>query len=707
MKNPDIKYLFEPRSVAVIGASHHPDKIGYKFLENIIQGGYKGKLYPINPNGGEILGHKVYKDLKEIKGEIDIACIVIPAKYVFDAVKECADIGVKFVPIITSGFSEVGNIDEEKKIVAYARSKGTRILGPNIFGVYSSTSSLNSTFGPDNIKPGGVAIITQSGALGLSMIGKTSVENIGLSAIVSVGNKADIEEDELLAYLMNRDETKIILMYIEGVRNGEKLVSVLKKAATKKPIIVIKSGRSRRGAIAVASHTGSLAGSDQVFDDIMKQCGVLRAESIKDAFNWCKFFASAPLPKGRNTLIITNGGGIGVMAADACEKYDVELFDDASVLKAAFSNVTPDFGSLKNPVDLTGQATSNHYNLALEAALKSQHIDSVVALYCETAVFDSENLSAMIETNFKNFQKAGKPLIFSIFGGETVETSINALRKKGVPVFDDVYDAVSCLGSMETYVQHRAHFTEELADAEIDTIAIEKIAGKALSEGRSFLMANEGQELMKIAGVRIPQSLVAKDLDEAVKCAEKIGYPVVMKVVSKDILHKSDVGGVMLDLDNKEEIVDAYQVMMHNCKLRMPDAVIDGVEIVEMVRCGIEIIVGGRKDSRFGPTLMCGMGGIYVEVMNDVSFRAASLGRKEILEMIKDIKSYKLLLGARGDEKKDIDALVEAITKVGAIVRKCKSITDIEINPVAVYDQGKGIMAVDVRVLVSKTDNNQ
>jgi len=700
MNEPDIKLLFEPRSVAVIGASHHPDKIGYKLLENIIQGGYKGRVYPINPQGGEILGRKVYESIDKIPGEVDMACIVIPARFVYDAVKACADKGVKFCPIITSGFSEVGNIEEEKRIVEYANSKGMRILGPNIFGVYSAGASMNATFGPDNISPGGVAIITQSGALGLSMIGKTAVENIGLSAIVSVGNKADIDESELLEYLMERDETHVILMYIEGVRNGERLVESLKKATRKKPVIVIKSGRSKRGAIAVASHTGSLAGSDKVFDDIMRQCGVLRAESIRDAFNWCKFFATSPLPAGRNAVIITNGGGIGVMAADACEKYSVELYDDPHDLKSTFCNVTPDFGSTKNPIDITGQATSVQYNTALDAALKNKRIDSVIALYCETAVFDSENLVPMIEDNSAKYKKAKKPLIFSIFGGEKVENAISALRKDNVAVFDDVYEAVSCLGRIEDQLENISNKPDELADADIDVRAVGVVTKNALDSGRTFLLADECREIMKTTGIRMPRSIIARNIDEAVKCAKRIGYPVVMKVVSPDILHKSDVGGVVLDLDNDHEVADAYEAIMQNCKLRVPSALITGVEIVQMVRGGTEIIAGARIDEKFGPTLMCGMGGVYVEVMKDVAFRAASLDRREIIRMIKGLKSYALLLGARGDERRDIDALVDVVIKLGAMIRKCPSISDVEINPVAVYERGRGVLAVDVRILL-------
>jgi acetate---CoA ligase (ADP-forming) len=701
-KKPDIKYLFEPRSVAVIGASHEPAKIGFKVLENIIKGGFKGRIYPINPKGGEIMGLKVYKSINEVPGEIDIADICIPAKYVFDSVKECADAGVKFAPIITSGFSEIGNIEEEKKIVRYAKSRGMRVLGPNIFGVYSSVCSLNATFGPDRILPGGVAIITQSGALGLSMIGKTAVESMGLSAIVSVGNKADVSESELLEYLMAQKETRTILMYIEGVRKGEEMVRILKKATKRKPVIVIKSGRSKRGAIAVASHTGSLAGSDKVFDDIMRQCGALRAESIEDAFNWCKFFDTSSLPKGKNCVIITNGGGIGVMAADACEKYGIELYDDSSKLKKLFSRATPDFGSTKNPIDVTGGATSKEYELALSAALSSKDIDSVIALYCETAVFDAENLSRLIERNYRSYLKGGKPLVFSIFGGEAIERSIDDLRRKGVPVFDDVYQGVSCLGAMETYCNYIRNRAEKHAELPMDTNSIEDIASKALSDGRDFLLADECREVMRVAGVTTPKSKIAESIDQAVKFAREIGYPVVMKVVSKDILHKSDVGGVILGLESDREIIDAYQAIISSCKSHKPNAVIKGVEIAEMIKAGTEIIVGARKDAKFGPTIMCGMGGIYVEVMKDIAFRSVPLDRNEIISMIKEIKSYQILLGVRGEDKKDINALVDTIIRVASIIRRCKLISDIEINPVAVYEQGKGVRAVDVRVLLSK-----
>jgi acetyltransferase len=699
--NLNIKYLFEPESIAVIGAARDENKIGYKILKNILTGGYQGKIYPVNPQGGEILGLKASRNIEEVNGPVDVASIVIPAKFVYEAVKSCARKKVKYLTIISSGFSEIGNNEEERRIVSYANEHHMRILGPNIFGIYSAAASLNATFGSSGIIPGRVAIITQSGALGVAMIGKTTVENIGLSAIVSVGNKTDVDEADLLEYLVTDDHTKIVLMYIEGVRNGERLIQAVKMTTQKIPVVVIKSGRSERGAIAAASHTGSLAGSDEIFEAIMRQCGVLRAESVEEAFNWCKFLANTPFPSGENTVIVTNGGGIGVMATDACEKYGVKLYDDTAALKEAFSTVTPDFGSTKNPIDLTGQATSSHYNSALEKALKNREINSIIALYGETAVFDAKNLSSMIEENSRKFKEEKKPLVFSIFGGEKIENCLISLKRTDAAVYGDVYEAVSCLGSVYAYYHYLRERSDAIDQAEIDVQAITRVLEGALEEGRSFLLAHEGQAVMRAAGILIPRSIIARSLDEAVRGAEKIGYPVVMKVVSRDILHKSDAGGVALDIEDKNEVIDAYQAILRNSRAYKADAHIEGVEVSEMVTKGMETIIGARRDRTFGPMIMFGLGGIYVEVMKDVAFRALPINRKEILSMVKEIRAYPLLLGVRGEEKKDLDAVVDTIIRVGTILQKCDRISDIEINPLMVYEHGMGVKAVDVRILLA------
>ncbi|MDD4307415.1 MAG: acetate--CoA ligase family protein [Thermoplasmata archaeon] len=705
MELADIKYLFEPRAVAVIGASQEKNKVGCKLMENLMALDFKGKIYPVNTKGGEIYGMKVHTDINDIGGPVDMAVIVIPAKFVYSAVESCGRKGVKFLVIITSGFSEVGNLAEERKIVEYAHAHGMRVLGPNIFGIYSGKVGLNATFGPRDINRGNVAIITQSGALGIAMIGKTATENIGLSAIVSVGNKADIEEAELLEYLIDDEETKIILLYIEGVHSGERMVEFLKKATQKKPVIVIKSGRSKRGAMAAASHTGALAGADEIFDSIMKQCGVLRAESLQEAFNWCKFLASSPLPTGRSTVIITNGGGVGVMATDACEKYKVELLDDPVATKEIFGSVTPDFGSTKNPIDITGQALAKHYDGGLCAALKDTRINAVIALYCQTADFDKATYTDMIVKNVQKYREGGKPIVFSLVGGEEVEECIRELRRQGAPVFGDVYEAVQCFGILFRHLEHLSRAAEEAEEPDMDLECMQNILSEVRAEGRTFLLSHEAQSLMKAAGIPVPESKIATNIREAVEFSEQIGYPVVMKIASKDIIHKSDAGGVALDLLNKEEVMDAYQAIIRNARKYKPDAVIKGVEIVRMIQKGTETIIGARRDRAFGPVIMFGLGGIYVEVLKDVAFRALPLDRREIISMLKDIRSYSLLLGVRGETQRDIESIVDTIIKLGKVIRKCEDISDVEINPLTVYEQGHGAMAVDVRILL--TDKNR
>jgi acetate---CoA ligase (ADP-forming) len=699
----DIKYLFEPRSVAVVGASAKSGKLGNSVVRNLIYSKYKGKIFPINPSGGEILELQAYKDVADVPGEIDLAVIVVPASAAFEAVKGCADKGVKFAAIITSGFSEIGNVEEEKQMVGYARAHGMRIVGPNMMGIYSSAAAMNATFGPAEITQGNVSIITQSGALGIAMIGKTKLENIGLSSIISVGNKADISELELLAYLATDKNTKAIMMYIEGVTHGESFVEILRKTSKIKPVVVLKSGRSKRGAMAAASHTGSLAGEDKVFDDIVRQCGVLRAEGLQDALEWCKFLADSPEPAGNNAVIITNGGGIGVLATDACEKYDISLYDSLPDMKTAFSSVVPRFGSLKNPVDLTGEATADDYFKALDSALANDNMNSIICLGCETAVFDPHKFALKTEDLFLN-NKPVKPVVFAFVGGEELEKNNSRLKRMGVPIYSDVLQATSCMGAVYYNVRQKKEYSPDLETIEVDEGLIRKVLAKVRKDGRRFLFSYEAQQIMKAIDIANPASGIAPTLDEAVLLAEKIGYPVVMKVVSRDILHKSDAGGVALDILNKNEVADAYEAIMQSCRLYKPDAVIEGIEISEQVKPGVETIVGARRDLSFGPIVMFGLGGIYVEVMKDIVFRAFPCNLKEANRMIAQIKTYPLLLGVRGEKRKDTDALANAILRVGTVLKKFDDISDIEINPLVAYDSGDGVKAVDVRILLSRQE---
>ena len=698
----DITALFEPKSVAIIGASQNAAKIGHSLLNNVVKGGYTGAIYPVNPSGGEMLGHRVYESITEVPSDepVDLAALAIPAAHAERAVTECAEAGVRNLMVITSGFSEVGNNAAERRIVDTAQAAGMRILGPNIFGIYSATASLNVTFGPEVITPGNVAIITQSGALGIGMIGRTAVEQIGLSAIVSVGNKADIQESDLLRYLVDQERTRVIMMYIEGVKDGVRFLTEVRAASRAKPVVVIKSGRSERGALAAASHTGSLAGSDAVFDALLAQAGALRADSIREAFDWSKFLASSPTPSGGNMLIVTNGGGIGVLATDAAERHGIELYDDADTTRRIFGDITPDFGSTKNPVDLTGGAGPDDYDVALEAACESPDIHAVMALYCETAVFDVPTLTHTIRTAHARYQGAGKPLLFSILGGATIDDAITEVRDDQIPVFPDVYDALSALGAL--YRWHRGATSPEpdLAPPEVDRAAIAAAVESARADNRRFLLSEEAGAMMAAAGIRTPKIRLARSIDQAVATADEIGYPVVMKVVSRDILHKSDVGGVVLDLDDADEVMDAYQAIRRNARTHRPDARIDGVEVAEMVSSGAEVIVGARRDPVFGPIVMFGLGGVYVEVLKDVAFRSYPADRAEVIRQIRETRSYPILMGVRGEKPRDLDAVVNIVLAVGETICANEALTDIEINPVVVYEEGAGARALDARILI-------
>jgi len=701
----DIKYLFAPRSVVVVGASSRVGKLGHTVVSNLVSSGYRGKIYPVNPSGGEILGISVYQNISSIPGEIDLAVIIIPAGAVFDAVKGCADKGARFTAIISSGFSEIGNAEEEIKIINYARQHNMRVLGPNIIGIYSSAACMNATFGPSGIPAGNVAIVTQSGALGVAMIGKTKVENIGLSAIVSLGNKVDVDEVDILNYLAADVNTKVVMMYIEGVTHGESFVEALKKTTKVKPVVVVKSGRSKRGAMAAASHTGSLAGEDKVFDDIARQCGVIRAEGLQEALEWCKYLAITPEPEGENAVIITNGGGIGVLTADACERYGINLYDNLPDMKKTFAAVVPEFGSTKNPIDITGQATDANYLTAINAALGNKNINSVICLGCESGVFEPDKFAEHTAKLFKT-GKVAKPLVFSFVGGAEVENTIERLKILGIPIFNDVLQAVSCLGAI--YTNHRQKkeplSTEE--QIEIDDRAIQSVLDIVRGDGRRFLYSHEARLITQAIGIATPAGNIAHTLEEAVNFAEGMGYPVVMKVVSRDIVHKSDVGGVALDIDDRKEVADAYEAILSNCRRFNPDVRIEGIEVSEQVKHGIETIVGARRDLSFGPIVMFGLGGIYVEVMKDIAFRAFPLGRSEAMRMISEIKTYPLLLGVRGESRRDIDTLADAVLRVGTVLKKFHDISDIEINPLVAYEHGDGVSAVDVRILLSSKEAN-
>lgn len=447
-----LKSMLEPRSIAVIGASRTPGKIGYVILKNIIGYGYKGKIYPINPNAEEIMGLKAYPSVLNVPGEVDVAVIAIPAQEVPRAMEECGKKGVKVAVVITSGFSEVGNVELEEKIIKIAREYGVRILGPNIFGYAYTPSNINATFGPLEVEKGNIALISQSGALGIALMGWTIMNEIGLSALFSVGNMADIDVAELSELLADDPNTKVIAIYLEGIKpgRGREFVETMTRVTEKKPVVVIKAGRTSRGMKAVASHTGSLAGSDALYEAAFKQAGVIRAYDVEEMFDIARAFAQQPLPRGENTIIITNGGGVGVLATDAAELSGVKLVEPSQQLMNAFKQAMPWFGSPKNPVDLTGQAVVDNYIKALKIAIESTEIDNIVILYCRTAILDPRDLAKAI-VEFYRENKVNKPTVASFVGGQDTYDAMRYLNRNGIPSYPSPERAINVLSKMLWY----------------------------------------------------------------------------------------------------------------------------------------------------------------------------------------------------------------------------------------------------------------
>ena len=694
--------LFTPTSIAIIGASSKEGKIGYAVLKNLIEYGYRGDIYPINIKKKEIMGLKAYKSVLDVEGDIDLAVIAVPAKFVPSVVTECGKKGVEAVVIISSGFSEVGDSRTEMQIVETAKKYDMRILGPNVFGVVYTPNHMNATFGPRDMLPGKIAFVTQSGAIGIALMDRTKAEGIGLSAVVSVGNKADIDDADLLEFLQDDPNTQVILLYIEGLKRGEKFIESATETSSKKPIVTIKSGRTTRGAKAAASHTGSLAGSDRIFSAAFNQSGILRAETMEQAFDWARMLGHSPIPKGEKCLIITNGGGVGVLATDACEREGVTLLDEYRYLEETFGPLIPSFGSTKNPIDITGQSREDAYRVILKKALEEEKVDSIIVLYCEAAVVDTDKFAAYIIEEVKRAAEK-KPIVVSLIGGERGERAIETLNKNGIPSFEEPEEAVSAMAALYRWWRFTKRIQSKKEESHmIDREKIYALIESAREEGRLQLLEHEAKKILRACGLEVPKYTIATTMDEAVKAAEEIGYPVVLKISSEDIIHKSDIGGVKVGIADERELRNAYKEILYRAKKGYPDATIRGILVNEMVERGIETIVGASRDPQFGPVVMFGLGGIYVEVLKDVAFRVAPIDTREALELINDIKSHPLLYGVRGEKRKDINALARTISLLSYLIEEIPEIVEMDLNPLIVLERGCKI--VDARVTLREVE---
>ncbi|HPN88502.1 MAG TPA: acetate--CoA ligase family protein [Candidatus Omnitrophota bacterium] len=677
--------FFHPKSVAVIGASNSPAKIGYQILNNIILGGFEGAIYPINPKEEVVQGKKAYKSVGDVPDSIDLAIITIPAPFVISTMEECGKKGVKDVAIITSGFSEVGNKKDEQTIVDIAKKYQMAFLGPNILGLLYLPTKLNASFGPTENAAGKIAFISQSGALAIALMGWTKMEKIGLASLCSLGNKADVDEKELIEYFNNDKNVDVMLIYMEGIKDGRKFL----ETEVKKPVIVLKVGRSSRGAKAAASHTGSLSGADGIYEAVFKQLGMLRANSFTEAFGWARAF-SLPLPQGEDAVVITNGGGIGVSTTDECEAAGIKLLEDPAWLEEKFRSTMPDFGSTKNPIDITGGAGIEGYRKATKIALAEDKIHSVIVLYCETAVTDPMDVAKAVVSEYDLLGRQ-KPVVVSMVGGERSRAALHYLSEQHIPAFDSVDQTVSALKIPNKWKEISSREKEKVDIGEPSENVVAYI-NDLKKQGRTILMEHEARKVLEMVGVPMPKWGFAVILDEAVGQAKDM-YPLAMKIASPDIVHKSDMGGVVLNIRNEEELKEKYTNMMNHLKKVTPSSKLLGVNLIQMMK-GVECIVGLSQDPQFGPVVMFGLGGVLVEALKDVSFRVVPFGKQEAERLVGDIKAKRILEGFRGMKahKPSIIQTLFAIQKLAFLVK------EIDVNPLISNDQGS--FAVDARIVL-------
>lgn len=702
-----ITKLLRPNSIAVIGAAREPNKIGHAIVKNILECSFpREKIFPINPNADEILGLKCYKSIKDVPYNVDLAVITVPAKVVPQVLRESVEKGVKAIAIISAGFKEIGNVKEELELVEIARKGNARILGPNIIGIADTIKRVNASFMQQLPKEGNIAFISQSGALAIGLAGWTSLKQIGLSDLISMGNKADLNEVDFIEYFGDDKHTKVITLYLEGVENGRKFLKVSKKVSKKKPIIVLKPGKAERTSQAIRSHTGSLAGSDIAYEVAFKQAGIIRAPTIIELFDWAVAFNLLPIPRGENSVILTNGGGAGVMATDAAEEFKVKLMDIPSDLAEKLRKFMPPFGSVYNPVDLTGMAHPSDYDGALKTLLEDDRVDNVIILYCHTAQTNPMDVANAI-IKVKNSVGKEKPITVCFIGGKECEEAMRLLISNGVPAYDTPEKAVSALGQLLKYRRflERQRREEDMKDIKVDKSKAEKIIRAAIEEKRSILLPSEAAEVTKCYGIPVVDKVRVNTAEDAVKAANSVGYPVVLEVESPNILHKVDVGGIILNIKSQDEVRQAYEKIMKNVKEKAPNAEIRGIIVRKMVPQGREVAIGMHRDPTFGPLIMFGSGGTLIELYKDVAFRVSPLTEEDAEEMINETKASKLIEGIRGEKPSDKERVKEVIIRIAKLAEDFPEIEDVDINPLFVYGVGDyttPVLAADVKVVLKR-----
>jgi acetyl coenzyme A synthetase (ADP forming)-like protein len=689
--------IFRPRSVAVIGASRSRGTIGAEIFHNLVTHGFTGAVYPVNPRASSVQAVRAYADVASIPEPIDLAIIVVPAAAAVEAVDACAAAGVRGVVVISAGFKETGTegAAREAELVAIARSANMRLVGPNCLGVLNTDPafSLDGTFAPTWPPRGRVGFLTQSGALGVAILDYARGRNLGISTFAAIGNRADVSANDMLERWEHDPDTDLCLLYLEGFGNPHKFTRIARRVSRKKPIVVVKSGRSEVGRRAAASHTGSLAGLDVGVDALLHQTGVIRVDSIDELFNTAMLLANQPLPHGKRVAILSNAGGPGILAADACQAQGLEVVSLSEPLRVRLRALLPAEASVSNPVDMVAHASPEAYENVVRMVLGSDEVDAALVIFVPPIVTAPDEVARAI---LRGADGIDKPVVANFLGRHGVAEGEATLAIGGVPAYPFPELAAASLARAARYAAWRA-----LPDAEPPTLSADTdatLARLSRTPAGGWLGAADCLGVLRDYGIRATPTALATTAEQAVAAAERIGFPVAVKLASRTLLHKTEARGVRLGLRRAEEVYDAFAgICARATELGGGDA-FDGVLVQSMVDGGVEMVVGAVADAEFGHLVMVGLGGVTVELLRDVAFRVVPVTEADAREMIDGLRGAPLLRGYRGAAEADQDALVELVLRVSQLVREVPDIGEIDLNPVLVRPRGHGALAVDVRI---------
>lgn len=704
----DLSAFFQPRGVAVIGASREPHKMGYGVVRNLVQYGYQGPIYPVNPNAETILGLKVYPSIAAVPDPLDLAVICVPAPRVEAELEACGERGVRAVTVISGGFRETGpeGAAREEAIKRVIQRYGIALIGPNCIGTIDTHTPLNTTFVVGEPRPGEIGFVSQSGALVVAIMDWARSAGVGFSRIVSLGNQAGVSEAELVEAISRDPQTNVITVYMEGVSDGRKFIEVVGQVSQRKPVIVLKAGRGQGGAKAVASHTGALAGTESAYDAAFRRAGVLRADTMEEMFDWARTLAWQPLPRGNRVAVLTNAGGLGVVAMDALEMAGLKQAVLSEETKAFIRARIPAAASAENPVDVIAGSGPAVYGLCLDALLADPGVDAVVVAMAPNDWFAALSLADVLGDVSTSPLARGKPILSVLMGVTPDSEAARVLRQRHVPNFsfpERVGRALASMWQRKQWLDSLTQVGEVIrpSECDLDTARVTIEAGLQVTQQMpihdGWLTPEQVELLLAAYAIRTPASGLAPSVEHALALAKTVGYPVALKLAAEGLTHKTEVGGVMLNLENASELRAAFKAMMKQAGKTFRSGV-KGAYVQRMVRGQAEVIVGVVRDPQFGPLVMAGVGGTRVELQRDVAFELAPLTRWQANELLDRTAAGALLAGYRGAKPADREAVVDVILRLAQISLDWDEISEIEINPLIVQGAGQGAYAVDARV---------